>query len=434
MVDFIVLGGGWAGTIFALELKYNFPDVEVVVLEKSDVLGGLLKSVHIDNHIFDIGGSHVIFSHNKRLLDKMLLLLDKNLIKHQRKTYVLLGSIFIPYPLENGLYVLPPEERAEALISFLEAWSSRRANWAPKTFKDWIYGFFGKWIAEKYLIPYNFKIWKRPLDEIDADWTYTPGRLPIPDWRDVVKSTVGIPTVGYAEQSIFYYPKQGGIQALHNSAVKKARNLGVKFRNNVKVSEIKKRNGEWVINNRFKAKRLISTIPLRELVETLDAPNDIVKASKELDYNKVVVVGIALKKTAQRQHWIYVPNSNITFHRYAWISNYSPKNAPYGESTILAEITLPLNVDANIEKLKAKVVADLEKLEVINQNEVLFTKAWLHEYGYPIYKINSRGKREIIIKWLKEQNILSVGRWGSWHYWNMDKIYEQVLKEIREIC
>jgi len=27
------------------------------------------------------------------------------------------GGFFVPYPLENGLYVLPPEERAEALVS-----------------------------------------------------------------------------------------------------------------------------------------------------------------------------------------------------------------------------------------------------------------------------------------------------------------------------
>ncbi|MGB9713950.1 MAG: NAD(P)/FAD-dependent oxidoreductase, partial [Candidatus Bathyarchaeales archaeon] len=176
------------------------------------------------------------------------------------------------------------------------------------------------------------------------------------------------------------------------------------------------------------AKRLISTIPLKELVKALDTPKDIRKASKELDYNQVAIIGLALKKNAPKQHWIYVPDKDIAFHRYAWISNYSPKNSPSGESTIIAEVTLPPNAKANIKELTNKVVADLEKLNVLKQDEILFTKAWLHEYGYPIYKIGHREKREVIMKWLKEQNIISVGRWGNWHYWNMDKTYEEVLK------
>ncbi|MEM1990702.1 MAG: FAD-dependent oxidoreductase [Candidatus Bathyarchaeia archaeon] len=433
MVDVAVLGGGWAGVVFALETKQIFPNVEIVVLEKSSILGGLLKSVSINNHIFDVGGSHVIFSRDKTLLERILSFLGGNFIIHQRCAKVLLGSIFVPYPLENGLYVLPPEERAEALIHFLEAWTSRDESWVPKTFKDWIYGFFGKWVAEKYLIPYNEKVWKRPLDEIDVDWVYMPGRLPIPDWRDLVKSAIGIPTIGYVEQSIFYYPKYGGIQALFNSVANKAEKLGVKFVKNFAVSRIKRSSNEWVINDKVRAKRLINTIPIKELVNTLDGPEEVVKASEGLDYNKVAVVGIALKKSAPKQHWIYVPNSDILFHRYAWISNYSPENSPKGESTILAEITLPPDKKVNIEELTNKVVEDFEKLNVFKRDEMLFANAWMHEYGYPIYKIGHKEKREIIMAWLKSQNIISVSRWGCWQYWNMDRVYQDIINKLEEL-
>ncbi|MEM0054513.1 MAG: FAD-dependent oxidoreductase [Nitrososphaeria archaeon] len=433
MVDVAVLGGGLAGVVFALEIKQIFPNVEIVVLEKSNILGGLLKSVSINNHVFDVGGSHVIFSRNKTLLERILSFLGGNFVIRQRCAKVLLGSTFVPYPLENGLYVLPPEERAEALIHFLEAWTSRDKDWMPKTFKDWIYGFFGKWIAEKYLIPYNEKIWKRPLDEIDVDWVHMPGRVPIPNWKDIVKSAIGIPTVGYVEQSIFYYPKNGGIQTLFTSIAKKAEKLGVKFVRNFTVSRIKKSDEGWVINDEVRAERLISTIPLKELVNALDAPEDVIKASEELDYNKVLVVGIALKKDAPNQHWIYVPNSDVLFHRYAWISNYSPKNAPRGRATILAEVTLPPSKKANLEELTNKVVADFEKLDVFKRDEVLFTNAWLHEYGYPIYKKGHKEKRETIIMWLNGKNIISAGRWGCWQYWNMDKVYEDIINKLKTL-
>jgi hypothetical protein len=28
----------------------------------------------------------------------------------ERSAYILLGGIFIPYPFENGIYILPPEK------------------------------------------------------------------------------------------------------------------------------------------------------------------------------------------------------------------------------------------------------------------------------------------------------------------------------------
>ena len=81
-----------------------------------------------------------------------------NYVKHERRTFIRLGERHVPYPLETGLYALPPEERAEALIDFLEAWVSRAPGWTPETFEEWIKGFFGRWIAERYLMPYNEKV------------------------------------------------------------------------------------------------------------------------------------------------------------------------------------------------------------------------------------------------------------------------------------
>jgi len=432
MSKFVILGGGWSGIVSAFELKRRFPSAEVIVLEKSDTPGGLLRTVIIRGHVFDIGGNHFIFSRNKVILNKILSLLGRNVVKNQRRAYVLLDSLFIPYPFENGLYALPLEERAEALINYLETLLARDRDFTPKTFKDWICYFFGKWIAEKYLIPYNEKIWKRPLEEIDVDWVYTPGRLPIPDWKEVVKSAIGITTVGYAEENIFYYPRQGGIQALFNAIAKKAENLGVMVVNNVDVCKIKKSGNKWLVNDKFRGEKLISTIPLKELVKALDAPEEIIKASEELDYNRFVVIGLALKKDAPRQHWIYVPDKKIVFHKYTWVSNYSPQNSPPGESTIIAEITLSPRTKVNREKLIDKVVSGLEDLGVIKSSEVLFSKLWFHEYGYPIYRKGYKERYKVIADWLKEQNIVSIGRWGMWHYWNMDKIYEEVLKAINK--
>lgn len=70
---------------------------------------------------------------------------------------------------------------------------------------------FGHDVAKGYLIPYNEKIWKRPLNQIYAYWIYIPSRLPIPSMEDVIEATAGIPVVGYKEPTVFYYPRKGRI-------------------------------------------------------------------------------------------------------------------------------------------------------------------------------------------------------------------------------
>ena len=431
MINTIILGCGWSGVLASYFLLDRFLGLDIVCIDKDTGLGGLLRTEVVDGFVFDVGGSHIIFSRDQQVLREMLSFLGDNVVVHRRKTYIYLDNTFVPYPFENGIWVLPPEIRAEILVSFIETLleRARDPSWRPRNLRDWIYGFFGKEIARLYLEPYNEKIWKRSLEEIDVDWVYTPGRLPIPDWRDIVRSGAGVATEGYREQARFFYPLRGGIQALYNAVLEKAISKGLRIVKGMKIEKIRKIRDEWVINDRIKARRIISTIPLNELVEALDAPEHILRLARQLDYNSVAVVGIALKKRAPDMHWIYVPDRSIVFHRYAWISNYSPNNTPDSSSysTIIAEITIPPQQEVNEEKLVRETIAGLKKLGIISETEeeALFIKTWVHRYGYPIHTIKANKARREILNYLKKQELLPLGRWGTWRYMNMDKIYAQ---------
>lgn len=426
---YAILGCGWSGVVIAYHLLNTFSNIDVVCIDKEPSLGGLMRTEIVNGFAFDIGGSHVIFSKYRQILQEMLSFLDDNITEHHRKTYIHLNDIFVPYPFENGIWVLPPGIRAKILVSFIETLieRARDPSWRPRNLREWIYGFFGKEIARLYLEPYNEKIWKRDLDEIDVDWIYTPGRLPIPDWRDVVRSGAGIATEGYREQARFYYPLRGGIQALYNAILEKAIARGLKIVRGLKVEKVKRVGDRWIINNRIEAKRIISTIPLNELVEALDAPEHILKLARQLDYNSVAVVGIALKKRAPDMHWIYVPDRSIVFHRYAWISNYSPYNTPNNDeySSIIAELAISPQQEVDEEKLVREIIDGLKKLGIVSESEkeTLFTKTWVHRYGYPVHTITSNKARKEILEYLKEQGITTLGRWGAWRYINTDKIY-----------
>ncbi|MEM3886351.1 MAG: type II toxin-antitoxin system HicB family antitoxin [Candidatus Methanomethylicia archaeon] len=147
-----------------------------------------------------------------------------------------------------------------------------------------------------------------------------------------------------------------------------------------------------------------------ELVKLIEAPEHIIKLSRELDYNRIMIVGLAINKPAPEQHWVYVLTPDTLFHRYAWISNYSPLNAPPNKSTLIAEITIPPNQPINTKKYIEETIHGLEKLEVIKNKDILFTRSWLHEYGYPIHTLVSNRARDEISRWLKEQGVTLIGR------------------------
>jgi protoporphyrinogen oxidase len=303
----------------------------------------------------------------------------------EREAYVLFNGVFVPYPFENGIYVLPPEMRTRYGVSLIKA-LVKYCDEKPRNFKEWVLQTFGREIGEDYLIPYNEKLWKRPLDQLSADWTYIPGRFPLPSLEDIVRAVAGLPTVGYKEQALFYYPKKGGIIKQWEAAYKRAKSLGVKFLR-AEVRDVKVLSGEYIVNDQLRADKIISTLPLKEAPLIFGLSEEAFKAVERLDYNSVIVVGLGLRRPAPRQHWVYVPDKRIIFHRYAWPSN-----------------------------------------GVIHEDEVEIVEAWYNKYGYPIHTLTHINNVTTITRGLAEINVVTFGRWGNWQYWNTDKIYEKIAE------
>ncbi len=438
MVKYGILGSGWAGLLMAHALKSNFPSFEVEILEKakSNELGGLLKSVTLDGFTYDTGGPHILFSRNKETLESIINILGKEYKVMQRKNFIHFEGKLIPYPFENGIYRLSDQDRATIGLGIVENLIrlKKESYWVPKTFYDWIYGIFGCEMGSRYLEPYNNKIWKRNLKQIDADWVFTPGRLPLPELRDIIYSISGISTVGYKEQANFYYPKIGGIQTLYDSLKKKVLGEGVNIVTDTNISKvIYSEDKTWLINDQFKYEKIINTLPLNILLGVLEVPEEIHSLAKKLDYNKVIVVGYALKRETPDEITVYVPDTDIIFHRYTWMSNLV-SDTPVGMSNLIVEITWPKEQMLDLNFIVEKCTEGLLKLGIIaTKDNIIHTMSWVHEFGYPIYNIGHQKVREDIFSYLDSLGIKSVGRWGSWHYWNTDKVYEAVQVILREI-
>jgi protoporphyrinogen oxidase len=409
----------------SIKLKTLYPASEVICIDKK-FDGGLLRSESIKDYVFDTGGSHVLFSKKQEIINNIIAM-GGEWVFRERMSYIFLDGVYVPYPFENGIYALPPDKRARYGLSLIRALKDYR-DVKPPNFKEWILATFGREVAEDYLFPYNEKIWKRPLDQMTADWVYIPGRLPIPSLEDIVKAVAGIPTVGYKENALFYYPRKGGIIKQWEIAFKRSEELGVRFLKTV-VKDVKVSSDGYIINGMMKVNRIISTLPLKESPSIFDLSEDSHKASERLDYNSVAVVGLGLKKPAPKQHWIYVPDKKIVFHRYAWISNYGEDTKP-GKSALIAEITIPNGKEIDTEELKERVIHDFVRIDVIKETEIDVVEIWFHKYGYPIYTLTHQEDTEVITRELIQKGIVTFGRWGEWQYWNTDKIYEKAMEKM----
>jgi len=415
-------------------LEGNDRGIAIIEATKSTEIGGLLRSEIIKGFTFDCGGPHLLFSKDENVLGEINEILKENSLRRSRNNFVFFKNQYIQYPFENGCYQLPPEERVKFIKGIIDRmlFIAKNGDWKPENFFEWITGFFGENIAKEYLIPYNKKIWKRELNKMSADWVFSPGRLPFPELNSMLLTVAGIPNVGYKEQAYFYYPKTGGISSLYNSLYTLIQG-DIDLLNDERVTLITKcMNDRLEINGKIRTKKIYNTIPLPELLLSLDEGYNHKAIADQFDYNSVVVVGVAIKGKTPNHTTVYVPDPKIIFHRFTWMSSLIPPK-DNETSNLIAEVTIPKGEKVNLDIIADNVVNGLIEIGVIKDfNSVIFTKSWYNKYGYPIYTLNHNEVRKKATDILDNWGIKSVGRWGSWHYWNTDMVVKAVNSTIQK--
>ena len=411
-----IIGAGLSGLSLAFMLK----GFDVEVFESNKKIGGLLRSEKISGFTFDIGGSHVLFSKNSKILQEIVNVIGK-VVEHRRRTFIYYKNDFIKYPFENGIYMLSPNERYEILMDFVQNLLKRERGELkkPSNLLEWFYYVFGRAITEKYLKPYNEKLWKRDLREISLEWIE---RVPNPPVEDILKSCVGIPTEGYTHQLRFYYPLSGGIETLIRNLADLA---DCTIRTDEKVKKISIEDGKVVLNNDFVCDLVVSTAPI-DLTVKLFKDWKVMKDYLNLDYNSLTVVGLGVRGKIPDFHWVYVPDKDIIFHRIAFLSNYSPNMCPENRGCIIAEISRKPN--ERIKNVLDEVIDGLRKIGFDFDLDVYGVWEW--EYAYIVYNKNYKSV-ENLRKFLTKRRVIPFGRFGNWEYLNMDAIWKK-SKELAD--
>jgi protoporphyrinogen oxidase len=421
-----VLGGGLVGLVVASQCLRH----QCEVLETDTVVGGHCRSLVTEGFTFDLGGPHILFSRDKEILDKIYQRLGDNVARRRRDNRIWYDGRLVKYPFENGLYDLLPEDRFECLYHYL-----KNDYPAPANFKEWIYHVFGKGIAEKYMLPYNEKIWNIPAELMAIDWV--EGRVPRPPVEDVIKSAVGVETEGYAHQLHFGYPKTGGIEALPRTFARECESITTGFR----IKRVWKEDPKWFVSNGNTTKsydQLISTIPIQDLVAALpDVPIEIRAGVSDLRFNSLIVVMIgAVCRHPVPFTALYVPSKRFPFHRLSFPLSFTEEGAPPGHFAVTAEITTNPGDgfhELDDEAIVRQVMDGLEVMELLKRDDVTFNRVHRTKHAYVVRTFDYREKLSKALNYLSSIGIVSVGRNAEFEYINMDEAVRRGLSVVEQI-
>jgi len=401
-------------------------------LESEEKVGGLCRSETKDGFVFDIGGGHIIYSKDKKILKFMLKHIGKgNIVQHKRNTKIFYKGRYVKYPFENGLNDLPKEDNFACLIGYIKAHYARQNKGPnePENFKEWIIWRFGEEIANRFMFPYNERLWKVDLATMDVDWVQ--GRVPDAPLEAAVRAALGLPSEGYIHQATFYYPVSKGIQGFVDT-------IAAPIKGDIKVStpvtSVEKKGEKWMVNG-GEYDAIVSTIPLHELVRVLkNADNKIKRAVSQLKYISIATFLIGLDEpTTKPYSWVYLPHKQHgCCHRVTWLSNYSPNNAPQGKSSLLAEVTYLGNTELKIDDGYVKQIIDsLHNNGMLEKNKVCFT-AWKKlKYAYILFDLNYRRNTALVYNYLEEIGLPVVGRFATFKYLNMDHVIKQAIELVK---
>ncbi|MFO0984731.1 MAG: FAD-dependent oxidoreductase [Planctomycetota bacterium] len=431
-----ILGGGVSGLALGLFLKRA--QVECDIFEADAVAGGLCRSDIGDGYVMDRAGGHIMYTKSDAIRRLWAELFPEGLVKSVRETRILYHDRYVQYPFENGLGDLPVQDNFVCLKGLIESHFRREQGAVkPDNFHDWIDYRMGAGIAEKFMRPYNEKIWKIDLHELGITWV--DGRVPDAPLDDALKASLGIKTVGYAHQATFEYPRAGGFQAITDRLATRVRE---RLHLAMPVTDITRRGDRLAING-TPYDRVVSTIPMNtvaRLFEGLD--QETVQAAAHLQYRGVAsfLFGIP-RDQVQPYSWVYLPFAHQgAANRVTYLSNYSPNNAPAGCGSVLAEATYRGDLEITTDYLD-RLEQHLARCGLFRQGSVRVRGFAKNAFGYIIYDHGFDARRQRAIAGLERAGVLTLGRFGQYNYHNHDHcisdamvLAERLAAEARGAC
>jgi len=520
----VIIGAGPAGLTAALELLRR-SDVAPIVLEASDEIGGISRTIRYKGNRMDIGG-HRFFSKSDRVMqwwiDLMPPVTDASSgaspeISYQGKKRVvtvpahlkeepvlrgagpivhhetgkLLTEVEEPQPEEIAAEVVatppvdpdlvmlirPRKSRIYYLRKFFDYpitltattlknlgavrtlkvgtsyIKSRVSQIRPeKSLEDFLINRFGRQLYLTFFKSYTEKVWGTSCNEISAEWgaQRIKGLSLTTAVKHFVKKALSRKTSSDVSQKgtdtslieRFMYPKFGPGQLWEHVAdlvVEKGGEIHMGWRVDrihcegarVVSMDAVNRSGE---RQTFAGDYFFSTMPMRELVQAIDAPvpENVREVSEGLQYRDFITVGLLADKLKVREPdggllkdtWIYVQEPDVILGRLQIFNNWSPYLVEDPSKVWIGLEYFCYDTDdlwkMPDEELKKFAIGEVAKIGILNAEDVSDGHVVRVPKTYPAYFGTYERFGELREYVDGFENLFLVGRNGMHKYNNQD--------------
>jgi len=408
-----ILGAGLTGMSAAHHLGADGKDY--VVYEKLDHVGGHAITLEERGYRFDRTG-HLLHLRDPDIKAWMAkLFAPGHLLNIVRRSLVFSHGRYTRYPYQANTFGLPPEVAFECLKGYLDA-KAKVWERAPSNFEEFCLQHFGEGFSKHFMIPYNARLWGVHPREITAEWCSR--FVPMPKLDDVLAGAVGLNDRELGYNANFLYPPTG-IQELPDAMAREIQ--GIELGRAPTKIDWKSKKLIFADGSVHEYGALITTAPLKAFLSQLvDAPEAVRDAAEKLRCNRLWYLDVATHKPVQKDlHWAYVPEEKYPFYRIGCYSNFSSRLAPEGGACFYVE--LADRGEPNMSVLGPQVAKDMVEMGLIaSVDDVAFMSPRKIEYAYVVFDHHYFSALEVIKPFLKENNIVSHGRYGAWNYSSME--------------
>ena len=414
----LIIGAGLSGLACAYYLGDDY-----LILEKDSTPGGYCRTIPNKNYVWDYAG-HFYHFRTEKYKELFLSMVEKDQIIRQKKnTKIYYKDKLVDYPFQTNIHELEKKEFIECLYDLYF-----RDEKAPyNNFLEMLYVKFGKSITEKFLKPYNEKLYAVDLNELDKD---AMGRFfPYADFEQVMESMGNKVKETYNDE--FMYLRKGTGYFIDKFAEKIGQDK-VLFNTEVvsvdrKNKFVKTSNGQTIYYD-----NLINSAPFNEFIWRLGEA-EWSEREKNLSYNKVLVLNLGFDRPSPRytkEHWVYFPDKSLNFYRVGFYNNLLMQD----NLSVYVEIGFSKDIDdINYEDELRKALDGMGKvgiidkgMKLVDKNIILMDPAYVH--------IKDEDLIHDYFRELEGDKIYMLGRYGRWTYNSMEdciKLADELVKRLK---
>ncbi len=494
MEKVIIIGAGPAGLTAAYELlKDNSDKYDVTVLEETNTIGGISRTVNYKGNRMDMGGhrffskmpevnewwenmlpSQGLPSYDDRLLRRRVKVVkggpdpqkeDRVMLRRRRVSRILFNDKFYDYPVS-----LKPETiKNFGFFTTMKVGCSYLSAAVHKLPEDNLENFyincFGRQLYQMFFENYTENLWGRHPSEIDASWgaQRTKGLSIVGIIKDFAGKTFKVKNrkVNTSLIEEFKYPKLGPGQ-LWEVTADEVKKLGGKIIMEASVKTISKDKDNKLtgvtyvkdgIETFIGGDHIISSMPVKDLVGGMnDVPEDAARIAAGLPYRDYMTLGVLVprlrleNKTNMRtvgnivpDCWIYVQDRRVKMGRFQIYNNWSPYMVKDLKNTVWVGLEYFVSEGDKYWNMTEKqfsefCVKEMVKLGLINNaNEVMDTHMEKVKKAYPAY-FDTYDEMDKLVAYLSTiPNLYCVGRNGQHRYNNIDHSMVTSFEAVKNI-